>query len=116
MTFPLLWFLFLLMLWLVVLKPLWAMLASPKSDLLRIKRDYEGQGRRVVASTRSGTMWGSRSGPTYRLYNVVVSRHDGQEEAFKVGVQVTLFGDADLFEEDAVRRKAFFLGSQTHFG
>lgn len=104
------------LLWAMVVKPLLIILASPGSDVLRIKRDYEGQGRRVLTTTRRGTIWGSRSIPSYRRYDVVVARHDGQIRTFEIGVQFTLFSDPDLLEPDEKHRKIFFQGSAGYFG
>ena len=102
--------------WAMVAKPLLIMLASPGSDVLRIKRDYEGQGRRVLTATRRGTIWGSRNTPSYRRYDVAVARHDGQIKTFEIGVQFTLFSDPDLLEPDEKHRKIFFQGSADYFG
>jgi hypothetical protein len=103
-------------LWALFVKPLLIVAVSPRSDVLRIKRDYEGRGRRVLNATRRGTIWGSRSMPSYRRYDVEVLRHDGQVKTFEVGVQFTLLSDPDLREEDPARRKAFFQGSASCFG
>ena len=65
-------------LWALVIKPLLIVAVSPRSDVLRIKRDYEGRGRRVLNAIRRGTIWGSRSmlywltetaASSFRLYN-----------------------------------------------
>jgi hypothetical protein len=101
--------------WMVV-KPFLIIFISPRSDILRIKRDYEGQGRRVLTTTRRGTIWGSRSVPSYRRYDVEVMRHDGQTQVFEVGVQFTLASDPQLLDPDDGRRKIFFQGSATYFG
>lgn len=103
------------LIWAMIVKPLLIIAISPRSDVLRLKRDYEGQGRRVVAATRRGTIWGSRSVPSYRRYDVEVARHDGQVQTFEVGVQFTLFSDPDLLEPDEKRRRAFFQGSTSYF-
>jgi hypothetical protein len=103
-------------LWVAIVKPLLIVAVSPRSDVLRIKRDYEGRGRRVLKATRRGTIWGARSIPSYRRYDVEVARHDGQVQAFGVGVQFTLLSDPDLREEDETGRKAFFQGSDSYFG
>jgi hypothetical protein len=102
--------------WAMIIKPLLIVVISPKSDVLRIKRDYEGRGRRVLATTRRGTIWGSRSVPSYRRYDVEVARHDGQVQTFEVGVQFTLSSDPDLLEPDEKRRRTFFRGSASYFG
>ncbi|KQZ22842.1 MULTISPECIES: hypothetical protein [Caulobacter] len=103
-------------LWALVIKPLLIVAVSPRSDVLRIKRDYEGRGRRVLNAIRRGTIWGSRSMPSYRRYDIEVLRHDGQVETFEVGVQFTLLSDPDLREENQARRRAFFQGSASYFG
>ncbi len=88
---------------------------SPERDQLRIKRDYEGQGREVVEVRRIGTDWGGRYTPTYRRYAVTVRRHDGETAEFVVGVAFGLASDAELQEYDPEKRRAFFKGSQSHF-
>lgn len=103
-------------LWALVIKPLLIVAVSPRSDVLRIKRDHEGRGRRVLNAIRRGTIWGSRSMPSYRRYDIEVLRHDGQVETFEVGVQFTLLSDPDLREENQARRRAFFQGSASYFG
>jgi hypothetical protein len=103
-------------LWALIVKPLLIMAVSPRSDILRIKRDYEGRGRRVLKAIRRGTIWGSRSMPSYRRYEVEVVRHDGQIQTFEVGVQFTLLSDPGLQEGDETRRKMFFRGSDSYFG
>jgi hypothetical protein len=100
----------------VIVKPFLIIFISPRSDILRIKRDYEGQGRRVLTATRRGTIWGSRSVPSYRRYDVEVMRHDGQTQVFEVGVQFTLASDPQLLDPDDGRRRTFFQGSTTYFG
>ncbi|WP_419319526.1 hypothetical protein ACN2C7_01985 [Caulobacter sp. ErkDOM-E] len=95
--------------------PVWIWRVTPARDELRIKRDFEGQGRRVIMVRRIGTDWGSRSVPTYRKYEVTVERHDGPIETFKVGVAFTLGPDPAISDDEPERRKAFFKGSQSFF-
>jgi hypothetical protein len=102
--------------WLLVVKPLLVILITPVRDALRIKRDFEGQGRVVADIRRSGTDWGTEFQlPTYRKYVIKVRRHDGVTADFLVGVAFGFSSDADLIVYDNKSRDAFFRGSDTFF-
>ncbi|MBO9710601.1 MAG: hypothetical protein J7521_20560 [Caulobacter sp.] len=111
-------FLLLLLGWPVfqfVALPLWIWRTTPVRDALRIKRDFEGQGRNVTKVHRRGIRWGGRGVPTYRLYDVTVRRHDGAAADFKAGVAFTFGPDPDLLVDDEARWKTFRQGSHSHF-
>ncbi len=80
---------------LVAAWPIWIMTVTPKSDGPRIKRDLEGEGRRVLSIERRGTELGGRSSPSYRRYEVVVEER-GCKKTRRVGVQATWFSDPEL--------------------
>ena len=101
--------------WFLIIKPVLVLRRNPTRDALRIKRDFEGQGRVVTDIQRTGTDWGGRYTPTYRRYAVTVRRHDGETAEFIIGVAFGLASDADLSEHDPEKRKVFFRGSRRHF-
>lgn len=102
--------------WLLIVKPLLVLCRNPQRDVLRIKRDLEGQGRTVTAVRRVGTTWGREfHSPTYRKYAATVRRHDGETAELLVGVAFGLASDAELVDEDPEARKAFFSGSRSFF-
>lgn len=102
--------------WLLVVKPILVLGRNPARDVLRIKRDFEGQGRTVTNVRRNGTDWGREFvAPTYRRYAVTVRRQNGQTADFAVGVAFGFASDADLSEDDAAARKAFFRGASEIF-
>lgn len=71
---------------------------SAASDGPRIKRDYEGPGRRVVRLERCGFAWGGRSSPSFRKYAVTVEAVGGRLDTRHVGVEVTVLGDPSVVE------------------
>lgn len=102
--------------WFLIIKPTLVIGLTPERDILRIKRDFEGQGRVVTDIRRTGTDWGrSLHAPTYRRYAVTVRRQDGETAAFTVGVAFGLSSDAELSEHDLKARKAFFRGASETF-
>jgi hypothetical protein len=66
----------------------------PKSDIPRIKRDYEANGARVVSLSPAGFEIGFlRRGHYYRKYRIVVDRPLTGRSTHVVGVAATWFSD-----------------------
>jgi hypothetical protein len=93
---------------------IWAAVTNPPSATLRIKRSFEGDGRRVVSVKKTGALPPGRSSPPYRCYRVEVLRHDGVKAVFPAHVSAGLFSD-DLVDVEADRRRRFNQGSKTWF-
>lgn len=102
--------------WYLIVRPALVISLNPQRDVLRIKRDFEGQGRVVTDVQRTGTDGGPHLySPVYRRYAVTVQRQDGVTGAFTVGVKFGLASDAELNEHDPKARKTFFKGAPETF-
>ncbi|PVM92086.1 hypothetical protein DDF62_02725 [Caulobacter radicis] len=94
----------------------WLVAAGRERDHLRIKRDYEGSGRKVLEIAFAGLDFPQRNGaPPWRLYRVSLQRDDGRVEIFRVGVEATLVSDPDLRDDDPERLRAFKAENQRFF-
>jgi hypothetical protein len=103
-----------LVLWMSVGRWIWAATTNPPSAAQRIKRSFEGEGRRVLSIQKTGALPPGRSSPPYRCYRVEVLRHDGVKDIFRARVSAGLFDD-DLVDLDADQRRRFNEGSRTWF-
>jgi hypothetical protein len=64
-----------------------------KSDIPRIKRDYEASGARVTSIEPAGISLGGRSSPSYRKYEIVVDHPFKGRRGYLVGVQASVLSD-----------------------
>jgi len=79
---------------------------SPAGDIPRIKRNLDGEARRVIEITSLGGDFAvSRSGSTgYRQYRVVLELPDKTTQTRLIDLQPSLLGDSTLWEWRAGRR------------
>ncbi len=73
-----------------------AITASPETDILRIKRDYESPTRKVTRVKRMGA-GGLRPGhPIYRMYAIEVTDEEVGVFEATVGVEMTSVSDPEV--------------------
>jgi hypothetical protein len=84
--------------------PVWVSRTQSSSDPHRLKVHYEGidsaagPNNKVIAIVRAGTWASGHVLDLARIYEVTIQKFDGSIAAKRVAVQISLFGDGQIFE------------------